>query len=152
MKKYLIVAHPDDEIIWFNPENYDRIVIVFLDRKDNPVIMKGRLAVKECHPLRDRITWLGMTESNYWRDKSQAEIYAKQYYEICAKLKQVVNKPCLIVTHAKDGEYGHSDHILVHRAVVDTFQDCTIVFKDMSLKERIKKCYEENKCFTWGMK
>lgn len=53
--KYLIVAHPDDEIIWFHPENYDKIVIVFLKREDQPDITRGRQEVKKHHPLKDRI-------------------------------------------------------------------------------------------------
>jgi hypothetical protein len=34
--KVLVVAHPDDECIWFAPEQYDRIVIVHTGRLDDP--------------------------------------------------------------------------------------------------------------------
>lgn len=30
--KALIAAHPDDEIIWFSPQDFDLIVIAFLAR------------------------------------------------------------------------------------------------------------------------
>ena len=32
--KILVVAHPDDEILWFNPKRYDKIIIVFGDFGD----------------------------------------------------------------------------------------------------------------------
>ncbi|WP_028389032.1 hypothetical protein [Legionella fairfieldensis] len=34
--KVLTVAHPDDEIIWFSPQDFDLIVIAFLVRHDKP--------------------------------------------------------------------------------------------------------------------
>lgn len=34
--KILLVAHPDDERLRFNPLAYDKIIIVFTDRDDAP--------------------------------------------------------------------------------------------------------------------
>lgn len=51
----LIVAHPDDEIIWFSPVSFDLIVIAFLARHDKPYTKYYReLAIAE-HPLYRRI-------------------------------------------------------------------------------------------------
>ena len=53
--KVLIVAHPDDEIIWFSPRNFDLIVIAFTGRHDRLLAQQCReLAIAE-HPLNERI-------------------------------------------------------------------------------------------------
>ena len=67
--RVLIVAHPDDEILWFNPEDFDQIVIVFGDFGDGRS-GDGRRKASAEHPLANRITHLNLKESNYWRDKT----------------------------------------------------------------------------------
>jgi len=146
--KYLIVAHPDDEVIWFNPENYDKIIIVFLERLDNQEITKGRYLAKENHPLKDKITWLEFTESNFWRDSSMEVIYKGQYSNLCFYLKQLKDVTS-ITTHDIKGEYGHADHLLVHKAVLDIFDVNLVTFDDISLKEQIIEIYKKYKCWTW---
>jgi len=69
--KALIVAHPDDEIIWFSPQSFDLIIIAFLARHDRPYARYCReLAIAE-HPLKDRITLLNIEESGFWKDNSR---------------------------------------------------------------------------------
>ncbi|GAG99008.1 unnamed protein product, partial [marine sediment metagenome] len=34
--KILIVAHLDDELLWFNPQSFDKIIVAFLGRADKP--------------------------------------------------------------------------------------------------------------------
>lgn len=93
--KVLIVAHPDDEIIWFSPHKpYAKLTI-------------------EAHPLRDRIILLGIEESGFWKDdKRQLEFQKSEQalYEALENLKKqfVINE---IYTHNAQGEYGHDDHI-----------------------------------------
>jgi len=67
MKNYLLVAHPDDEILWFAPEKYDKIIIVFGDFGDERGSEWGerrRKAIAE-HPLKDKIIHLNYPESHY---------------------------------------------------------------------------------------
>ena len=82
MKKYLIVAHPDDEVVWFNPLLYDKIFIAFLDRSDNIDITDGRKKVLKEHTLRNKIICFAIKESNYWRNKNKEKEFKQCYDEL----------------------------------------------------------------------
>lgn len=144
MVKTLIVAHPDDEILWFNPEDYDKIVIVFLEREDSPEITAKRREVVKTHPLKEKITWLGLKESKYQKDKSRRTEYYKNYTDLCEFLKTLEADE--VDTHNAMGEYQHMDHILVYKACMDTL-DCKVNNKDPKLYRKIKESYGE--AWTW---
>jgi len=143
--KVLIVAHPDDEIIWFNPEPFDRIVIVFGDFGDGRSGDGRRKALKG-HPLRDKITHLDLTESNYWRDKSKKAECGKNADDLRAFLETLEADE--VVTHDANGEYGHADHIMVHGVCMMTL-NCPVNGKDPVLYRRIRKAYLDNGAWTW---
>lgn len=68
--------------------------------------------------LKEKIELVGLTESNYWRDKSGA--VANEYKDGYNKLVNYLQKLKdieLVYTHNPWGEYNHVDHILVHNAV-----------------------------------
>jgi len=124
LKKVLVIAHPDDEVLWFNSGlDYDKIYISFLD---NPVSSKplkdGRLRVLEKHPFKNKIEMIGLTESNFWKDDSEENRikYKKNFDDLVRKLKTIVTNDTEFWTHNNWGEYGHADHILVHKAVMET--------------------------------
>lgn len=145
--KLLVVAHPDDEILWFNPEEYDKIMIVFGKRKDKSTLWNNnRKKTVENHPLKDKIIFLDMTESNYWRDPTQEREYFNNYVDLCLALKQY--KPESVMTHDANGEYGHADHKLCFNACMDTF-DCPVNGKNTILYRKIKKHYQSFDCWTW---
>ena len=85
--KLLVVSHPDDEVIWFNPEKFDKIIIVFLARLDRDVA-EARSKAINAHPLVDKITCLGLTESNYWRDPMMKPEYDQNFADLVAELKK----------------------------------------------------------------
>lgn len=96
--KLLIVAHPDDEILWFNPQNFDKIIVCFgFDAKKH----------------------LNVTESNYYLDKSGYDKHIKNYKKIKELLKEDIGKADIIYTHNPWGEYCHPDHILVSQVVTE---------------------------------
>jgi len=140
--KVLIVAHPDDEILWFNPSEFDQIIIVFL----NGYKEEERRRALENHPLKDKIVCWELTESNYWRDKTKIEEYKKCYRET-VELARKLNADS-ITTHNAHGEYGHTDHVLVHNAVMEG-ASCLVNGKDPKLFQQIKKVYEEAGAWTW---
>ncbi len=142
--KVLIVAHPDDEILWFNPLEYDKIIIVFTGRHDRPDFEEKRKKAINQHPL--RVECWGLMESNFWRDPSKYQEYEENYKEICEKLKTL--KADCIDTHNAYGEYGHADHILVHNAVMDTV-DCLVNGKDPKTYRKIKQLYVDEDVWTW---
>ncbi len=61
----LVVAHPDDEILWFGSvvERMARIVIVFEDHPEEAELGAARRRALAHHPLASRIESLGLTET-----------------------------------------------------------------------------------------
>jgi len=146
--KILIVSHPDDEILWFNPEDYDKIIVVFSGREDRPSFKALREKAIENHPL--KVVCWGLTESNFWRDNTKYAEHQRNYEEICRRVKDLCAKnPLLeIDTHNANGEYGHADHILVHNAVMDS-ANCKVNGKNAEMYRKIKNLYNKYEVWTW---
>jgi len=145
----LVVAHPDDEVLWFDPTKADKILIVFSGRKDRPWFDEARRNALKDHPLKGKIELLGLTESNFWRDETQTADYKTNARELEEHLSTLT--PTLVYTHAKNGEYEHSDHILVHKAVKKVF-DCGIKYSgdfNEELHDKVKKIYKSHNVWTW---
>lgn len=121
--KLLIVAHPDDEVIWFNPEHFDRIIIAFCAVPDAPRLEHARSMVIRDHPLADRIDFLKLTQSAYWRFETQLQHHRNNFAQLERMLVPYVQQFQIteVFTHNALGEYGHFDHILVHDLVKATF-------------------------------
>lgn len=144
MRRLLFVAHPDDEILWFNPYDFDKIVICFLSRDDKPEFDKKRLAVLNEHPLRDKIECLNICEDNALR--------AQVIENYLRKESQSFD---LVFTHNSKGEYGHDHHLLIHSIVkkvcpkklVGSLVDNTLSKEDWFIK--IKNIYLKHGCWTW---
>jgi len=129
--KILIVAHPDDEILWFDSRSFDLIVIAFLGRHDKPEIENKRLKVINMHPEKNKIILFSISESGYWKDKSRHQEHNKVKMQLMNLLETLFNKyvPSEVYTHNHLGEYGHFDHILIHNCVVQVLQNhCQIWF------------------------
>ena len=120
-KNHLIVAHPDDEVLWFNPLKFDKIFIVFLERDDSQKISEGRKEVLKKHPLKNIITSFGLKESGFEGLKSfeNEKAYRDRYDDLIKKLKGIVDKNVVFWTHNPWGEYGQCEHLMVHQAVVE---------------------------------
>lgn len=117
--KLLICAHPDDEILWFNPENFDKIIIVFLARSGNDKFNLGRLEALREHPFSDKIFSLHCMESELTQNsRKNKEAAVKRYFANYKKLERLLPKFLLeadeIFTHNQWGEYGHPEHVLIN--------------------------------------
>lgn len=166
--KALIVAHPDDEIIWFSAQNFDLIVIVFMGRHDRPLAQQCReLAITE-HPLKERIILFNIEESGFWKDHTriqQLEASRETLNDCLLKLKKQFYFT-EIFTHNSTGEYGHDDHILVNELVTSIFTESQIFFplnlengseqrttivveNDLKFYLAVKEVYIKNKAWTW---
>ena len=143
--RVLIVAHPDDEVLWFAAETFDRIVIVFGDYGDGRSGDGRRKALKE-HPLSDRITHLDLKQSNYWRDKTKRAEYDEGYHFLCVYLRTL--KMDSVTTHNAMGEYQHADHLLVHKACMMTL-NCPVNGQKPGVYRKIRDVYVRNGCWTW---
>lgn len=164
IEKLCVVAHLDDECIWFNPESFDKIIVCFLDRLDNFKMTVARKKILQQHPLKDKIVCLGLTESNYWKDKTQLKKHQENYNQVKDLIRADVLEAKEIYTHNPWGEYNHADHILVSEAVREialcpvygldgqvatTARERIEVQPNIELYRRIKKLYQDEKAWTW---
>lgn len=135
----LVVAHPDDEILWFSSivRNVDRIVFCFTEISGNSSISEGRKRVLHDFPHK-QISTLNIKEGDVFnmadwkrpqlsayglefhsdkRASNQKAIYMQNFSELCERLRQVLKGYRNVITHNPWGEYGHEEHVQVYRAV-----------------------------------
>jgi hypothetical protein len=120
--KLLIVGHPDDEILWFNPENFDKIIIVFFARSGNDKFNHGRQAALLEHPLRHKIIRLNFLEAGLTqhsrKDKAVAvKRYFSNYHKLMKILPDYIEDADEIFSHNQWGEYGHPEHVLINNVL-----------------------------------
>jgi LmbE family N-acetylglucosaminyl deacetylase len=131
----LIVAHPDDEVLWFSSilDSIDKIVICFTDAEHWPDLGAARKRSLAEHMYRDRIEELGLcqvkahnksswpepTETDYGllldRSPRFNEPYRAQAIRLVELLEPYVREAGNVYTHNPWGEYGHEDHVQVSR-------------------------------------
>jgi hypothetical protein len=135
-KSITVVAHPDDEVLWFSSilNKVNEIVICFLDSKSHPHWKTGRqISLKE-HAFKN-ISCLGLNQADIfgsvdWQKplitKHGIEIskkgvsdkkYKENYYTIRRLLKDKLTGYSDVFTHNPWGEYGHEEHIQIYRIV-----------------------------------
>jgi LmbE family N-acetylglucosaminyl deacetylase len=168
------VAHPDDEIIWFDPLHFDLIIIVFCERNDRMEVGRNRLQAIQAHPLRDRIRMLNISESGFWKDKTRITELADAAQQLTQELCKIKKEFMIseIYTHNSSGEYGHDDHVLVHECVVNIFKNykkckiyCPVKYMkpedidrysaitkkiDINFYNEVLNIYLANNCWTWS--
>ena len=134
-KSALIVAHPDDEILFFSSiiDKVDIVIVCFLGNPRVPQRRSARLRVLNEYPLKNILTLdietSGASRSVDWDepvesyvglkipDVTAQESYSKTYESIVNKLRDKLSGYQTVYTHNPWGEYGHADHVQVHRAV-----------------------------------
>ena len=134
-----IFAHPDDEVIFASSviEKASKIIICFSSSPNNKKVSIGRKIVKNDYPLKN-IKFLGIKEFNRdsryqeffeWNNPKESEYglllknqkinheYIKNYYFLIKVLEPYVVNVDFILTHNPWGEYGHPEHVQLHRVV-----------------------------------
>lgn len=104
MKNICIVAHPDDEIIWFPAQMMDIIIIC---QTPNHKILNNYEFLKANHYLKDKIIWLDVPSSKCYKNKEDNSNIIYQ------KLNSFFNdlvEDIIVWTHNINGETGHIDH------------------------------------------
>lgn len=131
----LVVAHPDDEILWFSSilDNVEKIIFVFKGTKDEKVFF-GRNDIFNSNllPYSKKIKWLELEESNIFNTsnwklpkptkygiKNDSINYKKNYFNIVTKLSEELIGTKNVITHNPWGEYGHEEHVQVFKAIFD---------------------------------
>lgn len=132
----LVVAHPDDEILWFSSvvSKVSKVIVVFSDDPRFPELGRNREALFAAYPL-DTAELLGLTEScsfntagwpNPQRSDHGLELmaaltirdaYRRNYHRLVELLDQALAHARVVLTHSPWGDYGHEDHVQVHAAV-----------------------------------
>jgi len=134
----LIVAHPDDEILWFSSivDRVDKMVFCYIDSETNPTWGPGRRkALKEYS--NKTISNLDILESEVfsndnWRqpmytssgiridsNSLNSDRYSKNYIKVKEKLEREIDGYKNVITHNPWGDYGNEEHVQVYRAIKD---------------------------------
>lgn len=130
-----MVGHPDDEALWLSSVlgSADRIVFCFGDLFERPKMSAARRRAVAALPLlgvidlklpesggglavdwvRPRITDAGIAIA----DAPAGERYEANFAALVGSLRTALAGCTAVFTHNPWGEYGHAEHIQVHRAV-----------------------------------
>ena len=142
-KVLVIVAHPDDQVIWMggtivnNMDNWN-LTIISLCRKDDED--RAPKFKKVCKILKAKCFM------SYLEDEKLGDMPTS---EIIKRIKEHSDKnyDC-IFTHGKNGEYGHKRHIDVNKAVTEMLNKKSLSAKKIFFFSYIKKgkfCYPNKK-------
>jgi len=172
----IVVAHPDDEILWFSSivTKVSRIVMCYGAVNSKPERAQQRRNVIKNYPL-PTVQFLDLPEpgnlSSTLEDQAQLALIEH--------LRVGLSGVKTVFTHNTWGEYGHNDHRRVHaavralqgetdfavyvssyvgRRVFDSFEDNLnrevagiISFAvDRAAIEPIFALYKSNSCWTWA--
>ena len=135
-KTAVVVAHPDDETLWLSSMlgSADRVVFCFGDLFDRPRMSAARRQAVAALPLpglidlklpesgggmavdwaRPRLTDAGIAIAA----AAAGERYEANFTVLVDSLRPALAGCSAVYTHNPWGEYGHAEHIQVHRAVV----------------------------------
>lgn len=140
----VVVAHPDDEVLWFSSilEKADKVLVCYLRSKTFPELNKGREKALREHPLKN-LSCLGLPESpvyapkrwkgygfvqfsravgRYAWERVVGEVFHKNHRMLTAALRPHLLGVKNVITHSPWGEYGHREHRRVY-SVVKTLQE-----------------------------
>lgn len=116
----MIVAHPDDEILWGGSHLLDgNYLVVCITAGDNATRAKEFLKVMK--ETNDIGIMLGYPDKTFFRRNSWHSI-SDNISEAVTKLL-ALKKWKAIVTHNPEGEYGHIHHVMTSNIVTDIYKD-----------------------------
>lgn len=139
-KSIIVVAHPDDEILWFSSllKRVNHILFCFLDEIADHEFGSNRRNAIANYSLQN-ISALDLSSLGLLRPKSfisprfskygielvgndcsyslHKKKYKENYYELRRKLSGLLSQYENVITHNPWGEYGHEEHIQVYRVI-----------------------------------
>lgn len=131
----VVVAHPDDEVLWFSSvvEDVGAVVFCFEHCDDLPELTAGRRRVVERYPLTTlqslrldepcsvhQVDWFrpefgphGLQLNAPSTTQGHRQRYAASYDALLERLRTALEGVDTVFTHNPWGEYGHPDHVQV---------------------------------------
>jgi LmbE family N-acetylglucosaminyl deacetylase len=131
----LVVAHPDDEALWFSGSLrvVSRVVVCFGDQFDGGAKNARRAKALADLPVpglvalnitesgtRQLVDWARAGETDFGIDIAEPEgraRYEANFAVLVERLRTQLAGVREVVTHNPWGEYGHPEHVQVYRAV-----------------------------------
>lgn len=130
----LVVAHPDDEILWFSSilRRVERALICFLSNAAIPDRGPARHRVLDQYPIeqleclelavpltRQWCDWTNPTETEFGLQMPAAarSRYERSFADLRVLLRIELADYANVITHNPWGEYGHEMHVQVYRVV-----------------------------------
>ena len=198
-KSIIVVAHPDDEVLWFSSilDKVSEVVVCFLEAKRFPRWAAGRRKSLEEYPIKN-ISCLNIVQADVfntadWENPiatdcgieivnrdvpNRHEGYVENFHVLKQRLEKQLEGFRNVFTHNPWGEYGHEEHVQVHRVIknlqnklgFDLWYSNYVgpkSFKFMSsyrkrahfgyvtcetnraLAREIREIYKRNNCWTW---
>lgn len=136
----MVVAHPDDEILWLAPPTRlaTTVVVAFPVSKDLPERTRARERVRSGHPIAGLrflpFSEAGVYRQSNWRNRplttegvrlrrrcpgDRRRHYAANYELLLQALDTLVAEHDIVYTHNPWGEYGHEEHVQVCHVVME---------------------------------
>jgi len=166
----VVVAHPDDEALWLSSVlgSAAQVVFCFGDLFERPKMSAARRRAVAALPLpglidlklpesggglsvdwpHPRLTEAGIAIA----DDAAGERYAANFSALTGALRAALAGCTSVYTHNPWGEYGHAEHIQVHRAVAALQAELgyTIWFSNYVGKEswRLAQDFARRPCWT----
>jgi hypothetical protein len=195
----IVAAHPDDEILWFSSllKRVGRIVLCFSDEMADPEFGARRKKMVADYPLKNASS-IHLASMGVWRPRSflkprfneygielvgndhlhsaHRKKYQENYSEMRDRLADVLMPYRHVFTHNPWGEYGHEEHIQVHRVICDLqkkygydiwyssycstrtlglidpracMTDSITLSTDVDTAEQLMAMYKRYGCWTW---
>jgi len=134
-RSLLIIAHPDDEVLWFGSilPLVTKILVCFVDYGPSSRLSAARRELLARYPMAE-IETLGLAEAcslgqANWHNPGISEYglhlsdpvvsarYRANYLVLCKLLSTRIGYYKEVFTHNPWGEYGHEDHVQVFRVI-----------------------------------
>lgn len=156
----VVVAHPDDEILFFSSKLDDasEVIICFSECKDK-IVSAGRrqfiagcdikkftfLKIREadCHNIRN---WDKPRHSEWGlKVRDNIEKYAENFSELLCQLRSKLGRGDVVFTHNPWGDYGHEEHVQVFKVLLQLREELDLqLYVSGYVSNRSHKLMEQN--------
>jgi LmbE family N-acetylglucosaminyl deacetylase len=135
----VVVAHPDDEVLWLGPflPRAKHILVAYADATRDSSLNRGRQSVLADFPFAT-LRYLGLQQADVYGlsdflsrvpveygvklmrscDRERARRYRTNFRALVEAVAPFVDATTDIYTHNPWGEYGHEEHVQVSHAMV----------------------------------